>query len=433
MPIAGAYDLPLDPAAVPTPRAVPPTASNSLPSAAMAPAGGLTALSRLLNTVGGAPSFGQAMAVAMQVPQGESGAVQATPPPETAATGPLLPEITPEVGSPRGASPAPAAMPARGGVMARGESKLPGARKLPTDGKPGPDVASADAPQPDPPPPAVPAPLLVVSSPAPNAAASSSPAPSSPPVQAHGVQSARTGETAPRVVDVPAAGESPQVPSTMAPGPGDMTPHPASSGPDVVPSGVAQVAVAPALPATSTATPPAAATGTAATAPAEGRPELTYQLPAHPGAVERLTIRLSPQELGSVTVEIRAGGDGPRQVHVLIDRQETLSLFQQDRQHLTAALGHAGLDTDAANVTVSLAHDPSIARDAPSAAPPVGAQHTPGQAGDSANGGRQAPQQAPARAMGGGSGAAGVPEDGTTASAIPIRPALSYAVLDILA
>lgn len=107
----------------------------------------------------------------------------------------------------------------------------------------------------------------------------------------------------------------------------------------------------------------------------EERPALTYQLPAHPGAPAQLTLKLTPAELGAVTFEIRSVAEGVRQVHVLIDRPETLALFHQDHQHLANALARAGLDVEATQVTVSLA------RDYPAASPPATAQSSLGDAG----------------------------------------------------
>ena len=75
------------------------------------------------------------------------------------------------------------------------------------------------------------------------------------------------------------------------------------------------------------------------------------------GAPERLTLRLTPQELGSVTFELRPGVDGGRQIHVLIDRPETLALFEQDRQHLETALQRAGLAAEVTQITYALARD----------------------------------------------------------------------------
>jgi hypothetical protein len=77
------------------------------------------------------------------------------------------------------------------------------------------------------------------------------------------------------------------------------------------------------------------------------------------GQVERITLTLTPAELGVVSFELRAAPAGERSVHIAVDRPATLALLQQDRHHLDAALARAGLDADPARVTLGLAGDPA--------------------------------------------------------------------------
>ncbi len=184
----------------------------------------------------------------------------------------------------------------------------------------------------------------------------------------------------------------------------------------------------PSHPAPSGAPAPAAAP----IAATEGRPELIYQPPSHPGAPERLTLKLTPAELGSVTFEIRAASQGPREVHVLVDRPETLALFEQDHQHLASALSRAGLDAEATQVTLRLAHG-HPAPDAPPAAPQAAApapsfgqgQFPPGGSG----GGGERPAPHARLPQTGGEALTGPP---ATAAPLP-RLRLAHAVLDIVA
>ena len=123
------------------------------------------------------------------------------------------------------------------------------------------------------------------------------------------------------------------------------------SPPAASPSEVAGLSVAPrAAPSPRAASAPLAG-------PADIPAALIYHPPTHLGAPERLTLRLTPQELGSVTFELRPGVDGSRQIHVLIDRPETLALFEQDRQHLETALQRAGLAAEVTQITYALARD----------------------------------------------------------------------------
>ncbi|MCX7383740.1 MAG: flagellar hook-length control protein FliK [Alphaproteobacteria bacterium] len=174
-----------------------------------------------------------------------------------------------------------------------------------------------------------------------------------------------------------------------------------------------------------------AASGSAATS-AEGRAELTYQPAAYPGAPERLTLKLTPAELGAVTFEIRTPTEGPRQVHVLIDRPETLALFQQDHQHLATALARAGLDADATQVTVSLARN-AAPHPSPDPSPATTAPPSQFSAGSFTSGQGSARDDRPASA-GFGPPLGEEPDTGPVAGEPPPpRPRLAYAVLDIFA
>ena len=100
----------------------------------------------------------------------------------------------------------------------------------------------------------------------------------------------------------------------------------------------------------------------AAGRPAEAvpRPDMNIVITLHsavggPAGMQRLTLKLTPSDLGSVSFDIRPTSDGARSVAVVFERSETMTLFQQDRQHLETALSLAGLPAEPGDITFALA------------------------------------------------------------------------------
>jgi hypothetical protein len=140
---------------------------------------------------------------------------------------------------------------------------------------------------------------------------------------------------------------------------------------------------------------------------------------------QRLTLKLTPHELGGVSFDIKTQPEGGRSVAILFDRPETMALFQQDRQHLETALERAGLSADPAQITFALVSPPP----SPSLLPDqgAGAGLPSGSADfDGSRPGRGAP--APT----------GIPDDDTDLWPLDLSPLPAYrlvlrAGLDILA
>ena len=114
-----------------------------------------------------------------------------------------------------------------------------------------------------------------------------------------------------------------------------------------------------------------------------------------PGANQRITLKLSPVELGHVRFDIQSPAAGLRSVAVVFERADTMALFQQDQRHLALALDRAGLPTDPGQITFSLApptpQEPGFA--------PLGSLATTAGSSDP-NGGQPSRGSAPPRPVG---------------------------------
>ena len=89
--------------------------------------------------------------------------------------------------------------------------------------------------------------------------------------------------------------------------------------------------------------------------------------------VERISMRLDPSELGSVTFDIRTNADGQRDIRITVEKADTLALLRQDRHQLELALGRAGIAVESVQIQMSLARQDvfraeSFARDTTGAA-----------------------------------------------------------------
>jgi hypothetical protein len=181
-------------------------------------------------------------------------------------------------------------------------------------------------------------------------------------------------------------------------------------------------ASAPAMTPHTAATPSSSSAGP--TAPTEMAAQISIHAPAlGAGGSQRLTLRLTPDDLGSVTFDVHSAPAGGRSIHIAFERPETLALFQQDRSHLDSALARAGLGAGPGQITLALSSD----------APAVPATNPSGSAdasSDPTGGGRrgQPPPSPPPLSS--------VPIDdwGTESSTTPVpRRALARAALDIVA
>jgi flagellar hook-length control protein FliK len=72
---------------------------------------------------------------------------------------------------------------------------------------------------------------------------------------------------------------------------------------------------------------------------------------------DRLTIRLTPEDLGIVEVTLRFDDDGQVRAAVAVERNDTLDLLQRDSRGLERALQDAGLKADSGSLSFSLRDD----------------------------------------------------------------------------
>lgn len=68
----------------------------------------------------------------------------------------------------------------------------------------------------------------------------------------------------------------------------------------------------------------------------------------------RLTLRLSPQELGHVEIRMEFTADGHLKAHVLASNADALDLLQRDARTLERALAESGIRTDSGSLSFSL-------------------------------------------------------------------------------
>lgn len=104
-----------------------------------------------------------------------------------------------------------------------------------------------------------------------------------------------------------------------------------------------------------------------AAATAHGRPGAHLGTPADQVAMKmsatakdgggKVTIRLSPEELGKVDIKMEISKDGLVRAVVAVDRPETLELLQRDAKGLERVLQNAGLQTDGESLEFDLRGD----------------------------------------------------------------------------
>jgi flagellar hook-length control protein FliK len=111
--------------------------------------------------------------------------------------------------------------------------------------------------------------------------------------------------------------------------------------------------------ATAAATKPASVqgkgdTGTAASPAAQIAPAI-ISLATNASGTQRLTVRLEPEALGRVQIQIEQPVQGVAHVTVTVDRPETLNLLLRDQPQLQHALDQAGVPSEGRAVTFHVA------------------------------------------------------------------------------
>lgn len=72
---------------------------------------------------------------------------------------------------------------------------------------------------------------------------------------------------------------------------------------------------------------------------------------------ERMTIQLSPAELGNLEIRMKFEKDGNVKTHLIADKAETFNLLQKDAQQLQRTLQQAGIDVDENSLSFDLRQD----------------------------------------------------------------------------
>ena len=73
--------------------------------------------------------------------------------------------------------------------------------------------------------------------------------------------------------------------------------------------------------------------------------------------VDRISVKLNPQELGRVEIKLEVAKDGSVQATVTAENKDTLAMLQKDADGLAKALADAGLTTDAGSMNFNLRGD----------------------------------------------------------------------------
>lgn len=75
---------------------------------------------------------------------------------------------------------------------------------------------------------------------------------------------------------------------------------------------------------------------------------------AQPGSGQRITLQLTPRELGTVEIRLEMRDDQAVRASILAERSETLDMLQRDARGLERALNNAGLKTDSGSLNFDL-------------------------------------------------------------------------------
>ena len=160
--------------------------------------------------------------------------------------------------------------------------------------------------------------------------------------------------------------------------------------PAIEPSAPSLLAASATPPAAATAEPAISKSATPAPAPASQQVAPALVQLSHTATGGQLTVRLNPDDLGQVHIQIDRAADGSASVHVTAERPETLQLLASDQAQLHRALDHAGLPQEGRTLTLSLA--PPDAAGSNSFGP-GGGSSSGGSSGDASAGNPQNGQQ----------------------------------------
>ncbi len=202
-------------------------------------------------------------------------------------------------------------------------------------------------------------------------------------------------------------GQAAQPASTVAPGPLQAASiHLGEGGLGALNPGEPPAAAAAAAPSQAVLAPASQAAGAPQPAiPVDQLGQAAAGLHLGGGAGGHVSIRLNPQELGGVEIQLRRSQDGASTLSLAVERPETLRALQADLSHLHQALDRAGLPAEQCSVTLHLA-----AGDGGAAQAGGGGFGTANQGGGGSSPGYQRPGQPQARQEGTPtSEAAGIP------------------------
>ena len=81
------------------------------------------------------------------------------------------------------------------------------------------------------------------------------------------------------------------------------------------------------------------------------------QLSSGSSGAQTLAIQLDPPELGRLQLKMKYERGEPLKVHVVLEKADTLAMFQRDAHALQDALNQAGVKTDSGSLSFSMAQD----------------------------------------------------------------------------
>jgi flagellar hook-length control protein FliK len=113
----------------------------------------------------------------------------------------------------------------------------------------------------------------------------------------------------------------------------------------------------PDAPLASTLTPPGMTpemTAAAHASPASQMAPALLNLTTSSTGTQRMTLRLEPEELGTVQVRIDRPADAPAHVDISVSRPETLTLMLRDQTQLQHTLDQAGVPAEGRTISVHL-------------------------------------------------------------------------------
>jgi flagellar hook-length control protein FliK len=145
-----------------------------------------------------------------------------------------------------------------------------------------------------------------------------------------------------------------------------------------------------------------------ASAPGQQVSVALLSLARTPDGTQRMTLHLSPPELGLVQIRIDRPQDAPARVDIAVERPDTMTLLLRDQQQLQRTLDLAGVPPDGRSLTLHVAAPDRVTPSGGTDGGAGTANAGMGQSGyHSGTSNRPAGQAAPDGASD------GVPEDGT--------------------